>query len=71
MAEARDRSDWGRWSLLLSMTNNAHFTPRRRPADFDPYARGGRRGGRIPITATNIEDLKVLCKTTRKPTKGA
>lgn len=45
MAEARERSEWGRTSALLALIANAHRDPKKtrafKPGDFDPYAQRG------------------------------
>lgn len=48
MAEGRGRLEWGQTAALLALLANAHRDPRKgrplTPADFDPYARRGRKG---------------------------
>ncbi|MCB9838201.1 MAG: hypothetical protein H6813_02585 [Phycisphaeraceae bacterium] len=43
MAEARQRSEWGRTSTLLALIANAHRDAKKtrafKPSDFDPFAR--------------------------------
>lgn len=45
MAEARERSEWGRISALLALIANAHRDPKKsrafKPGDFDPFAQSG------------------------------
>lgn len=56
MAEARERSEWGRTSALLALIASVHRDPKKtrafRPADFDPFAR--RAGG------DNTSDIAAL-----------
>jgi hypothetical protein len=61
MAEARERSAWGRTSALLALIANAHRDARKtrpfKPSDFDPFARRGSGGE----SATNdIPGLRAL-----------
>lgn len=48
MAEARERSEWGRMSALLALIANAHRDPKKtrafKPGDFDPFAERGSGG---------------------------
>lgn len=75
MAEARERSEWGRLSVLLALVANAHRDPAKhtalRPEQFNPYADKGRFDGltrkRRPKAPLSI--LKdVFCRKTQSKT---
>lgn len=55
MREGRDRSEWDRWSQLLTLTANCHRGKGRpfRVRDFHPYLRGSDdvREGRVEDVA--------------------
>ena len=58
MAEARERSEWGRTSALLALIANAHRDAKRtrafKPSDFDPFA------GRGEERMSDISALRAL-----------
>lgn len=60
-AEARQQSEWGRWSLLLSMTYNINRDPKRSepmgPDDFNPFAKKKAPRGDIEVP---FDTLKVF-----------
>lgn len=75
MAEARERSEWGRLSVLLALVANAHRDPAKhtavRPEQFNPYAgKGGtddpaRRRPKAPLSI--LKD--VFCRKTQRKTE--
>ena len=58
MAEARERSEWSRTSVLLALIANAHRDAKKtrpfKPGDFDPFA------GREKDQASDIPALRAL-----------
>jgi len=71
MAETKARERWAHTSSLMALIANCNRDPKRRrrpwtPADFNPLGRPGRSRGGVPITAENIEDLKVFLPENRR-----
>lgn len=62
MVEGRDRQLWVHTSSLMALFANVNRSKKNRvlrAAEFNPYVKGGRRGG-IPVSAHNIGVLKGL-----------
>ncbi len=51
MAEGHGRDAWGRLSVLLALTANAHRDPKKgrafKPADFNPFSQKGKEPGEV------------------------
>lgn len=56
MAEGHGRDAWGRLSVLLALTANAHRDPKKgrafKPTDFDPF--GKEPGEVVQVNRENI-----------------
>lgn len=63
MADGRRREEWNHTAHVLCALYHG-----KDPALFNPYA--GRRSQGIPITAENIDALKIFVDGPLKPQKG-
>ena len=71
MAEARERTEWGRLSVLLALVANAHRDPKRhtaaRPEQFNPYAGKPMAGEPVRRPKAPLSILRdVFCRGTQE-----
>ena len=60
MAEGRNRRLWDHTASIVAAALSAFRDKMIDPAKLHPYERGGKRRKGIPLTAGNIQVLKVL-----------